>query len=934
MHRIPLLLPAPSVSWNRSEPDYLLFENTVNACNIEESDEFLSILDREANEFFDRNHSLAADQVAFASDMIHSGNLLGAIRILNNIILRLPKDCDSLSQALKIRGDLNLQRYHLQSAVDDYTMFLYLNTRDDSYEELYELHGNLTVCYYLMRQFDRARIHLRHFKKYKDKLPKETLTKTKIEKIGNHIAYFEPDLHDSENFGPKCGHTVLQDVPFQGFNKNADIKQMSSACYIKTNQKEKKVEGVFVNTDLLEESVVLIEKPISVNVNAPLVQCELCLHRSDKVYTCLDCRYKTYCSLHCIKKDRDIHQYECSAYKNLILFILDAKDLYRLFIKVSSHLHEHVFSRKVFRKLSSVETVLGKIEKSAVKEDSEFGSIVNLLRVKPSYTKLSEMQYSTLVVTAFRLALFIIRKTNLVDTFYKKLRIVPTHRMILIGVILMRLHCHLLLNTFDFEYLIPLLTDKPKYETVYDQIAEWTSLLNPVREPNPEDINAYFNTAEAEVVDLSMRYLQLQSRDQNELSVDSIPVLEHTQLCNSIERPVSVFKDKLAELYFNTDKFKFLIYGGMAAVPNSGRSICESIAKMPITERSKLVQKFVHNFHAHFMDYFLQTSITCNQIHQVLSLPCPTLRKFKHSCAPNVDIVILDNGMVMGRTMRYIKKDEELFVSYKAHYMRHTREERHIFLKQINIDCQCEVCQNVVETEPTNARSGIYCEKCTGFEITSSQGECTNCGINFDSLSLKYRTEIATLECTIKNLMNPESDERKLYLLSTIMYMRVKQNFVPSHETRIKAELQYAKYLALKNFSQSAYNILMEVKANIAQNYSEDALWLFFYTEMLLVIKIILYYNIEENVNPMPITYIEELCEFGIYIINEQNNHRRLLKTKICERSEIFEEMYLFLKWQEKLHHYTSLFNSHTFDGNRCTESKEEELPALLKVIQ
>ncbi|XP_036347837.1 uncharacterized protein LOC118757219 [Rhagoletis pomonella] len=175
-------------------------------------------------------------------------------------------------------------------------------------------------------------------------------------------------------------------------------------------------------------------------------------------------------------------------------------------------------------------------------------------------------------------------------------------------------------------------------------------------------------------------------------------------------------------------------------------------------------------------------------------------------------------------------------------------------------------------------------------------------------------------------------DERRLYLLHTIIYLRAKNSFVPTNETRIQVELKYARYLALKNFSQQAYDILMEVKSNILLQYNEDVAWLSFYSEMLLIIKVILYYSVEENLNPMPIMYLEELCKFGLYVINGQQNHICLLKKYSCEYTEIFEEKYLFLKWKERIHYISSLLNMPTFEEHKSKEIQDEDLPGLVKI--
>ncbi|XP_011188148.2 uncharacterized protein LOC105215746 isoform X1 [Zeugodacus cucurbitae] len=928
MHRIPLLLPTPSVYWNRDTPEHTLFEKTMNERNIEETESFLSTLDEEAENFGNRKRKIVPNQIEDAQRLVYSEQYLEGLMLLNNLILSAPKESDALEQALKMRGGWYLQKNYLEGAINDYEMFLYSIKERNDYAQLCEIHGSLTIAYYLLRHYEKSKKHMSSYNKYKDKLSKENSNYGILEKINTHISNFKRELDDFNNMAPKS-NTPWQDVPYLGFNERKEIKPMSSACtYINIEQNERKFYGVYPKVDLPKGSAVLLEKPLSTSVNVPLVQCELCLYSTSTAYTCLHCRYKTYCSITCIEKDQRIHQYECAAYKSLIVYILDARDLYRLFIKVSMHLDEHVFSQKTFRKPTSAADILEKIWESVDIENSEFGFMINILRVKPNYKQINNMQYATLIVTAFRLTMFIFRKANLLQRFYKKLRIRDTEKMVVVGVILMRLFCHLLLNTFDFEFLVPLMRIKESYKTVYEQIAEWTKIINPVRLENTESISERFNIAEAEIIEFSTRSLGI-SEEQGNMVITNFAPLKHTQLCNFIERPLSTFKDKLVELYFSPSDMQYIMYGEMADIPTSFKSISVSIAEMSRMERRKFVRSFVSNFHIHFLDYFLQLGVRFNQVHQILSLQCPTLRKFKHSCNPNVNIVLLDNGLLMGTTIRDIKKGEELVVSYKANFMRHTRMERTAFLKHINIQCQCKVCQIPVETESIDIRQGIYCATCPAHILTPSQEKCSKCGKNFNILLLKYRKEVAVMEHTIESLTNPESDERKLYLINSILYLRIKNHFVPSNEHRIQVELRYARYLALKNFAQQSYQVLNEIKMNTAQHYDTDFLWFSFYSEMLLIIKIIMHYNVDEKLNPMPLCFLEDLCQFALYVLNGQREKLCLLKRDTKEYTEIYDEIKIFKKWKENLHYIGSKLNTSISEENKSIRSETENLTNL-----
>lgn len=61
----------------------------------------------------------------------------------------------------------------------------------------------------------------------------------------------------------------------------------------------------------------------------------------------------------------------------------------------------------------------------------------------------------------------------------------------------------------------------------------------------------------------------------------------------------------------------------------------------------------------------------------------------------------MDNGVVIGKTLKEIKKGEQLYVSYKAHYTHHVKVERQRFLKRFDINCKCDFCKMDNNQEPT-----------------------------------------------------------------------------------------------------------------------------------------------------------------------------------------------------------------------------------------
>ena len=49
------------------------------------------------------------------------------------------------------------------------------------------------------------------------------------------------------------------------------------------------------------------------------------------------------------------------------------------------------------------------------------------------------------------------------------------------------------------------------------------------------------------------------------------------------------------------------------------------------------------------------------------------------------------------------------------------------------------------------------------------------------------------------------------------------------------------------DFAQQSYKVIMDVKSNMLTHYDESIIWFSFYADMLVIIKIILYYNLDKT---------------------------------------------------------------------------------------
>ncbi|KAM7359731.1 uncharacterized protein ACRADG_001113 isoform 2-T2 [Cochliomyia hominivorax] len=868
MHRIPLLLPTPSILWERNLPEWFLFERTLHEPNVEETIAFLTVLDLEAEFYKNQCYKIAEDMFMKAKNYL------------------MDKTSKSFSE----------------QASKDYEMYLEVYKEiKTSHEEVCEVYGHMVICMYMIRKLFKAKKYFRLYKKYKAKLLPDILNKSKFVYIENYIMEFADEIINFEHFLPKF-EIQCKGIPYKGFSSESDISGASSTCFYYNN-------GVYVKEDIPKGSVLFVEDSTIHSLNIPFLECEVCYKQSQhQIYTCLECRYKSYCSLLCMEKDKKAHVDECLGFKQLTILVLDASNIVRVFVRILNLLCLHIFNPKIFRKLRTAGEVWDKMFE--LLKSAELSEINNfeLLRMKPCYSRLSDMQYSTIVATAFRLTLFLEKKTDLIDKIYKKLQISNKQKLILVGSILMRLHCNILQNTFDFEITKTVnsntsVNTQPLYLSI-NEIQEMMKSINR-RQCSVKNVHTFYDIdMKRDVYDRSDDIIN-SKKSIKDMGISQLTALRHVKSCNRIQRILSTYKDNIAELYFQSELTQSNVEGPVTNQPtsiNSEKNLCGRIADMSDIDRYMFVKGFAQLFHIHYAEYFLQMFNRDAEVQQVLSLYCPTLRKFKHSCEPNLEVIVMDNGVVIGKALKNINKDEQLFVSYKAHYAHHAKEERQKFLKQFGINCKCQYCKMDEKQDPTNLRLAIFCEYCKGVKIIPSQNVCKFCKTPYNKLFNKYLTIIYILENELKYGLSPcESTERDIYLIHLILFSFSKIYFDAQNEVRIAIELKLAYFFAVQNFAIQSYKIVKEVRKNILKSYDERLVLFTFYAEILSIVKIILWNNLEDQLFTLPTTYLLDLCYLGLHIAKGQMQYIEFYEIFDAICANVLEDVKLLFKWKEKL---------------------------------
>uniref|UniRef100_A0A1I8PS07 MYND-type domain-containing protein n=1 Tax=Stomoxys calcitrans TaxID=35570 RepID=A0A1I8PS07_STOCA len=889
MHRIPLQLPIPSIRWERTLPECILFENTLNLANFEETQTFIKTLDEEADFYQKKSYEIVEEMFWKARKGLssaESSSFAEGMLLISWIILRAPKDSSILAYALKIRGQCYFHDSSLLNASKDYEMFLYVNEfSKQPTDDICEIICHLTYCMHNMQKYNEVKKYLQLYKEYKGQLSAESQQKKN---------FVQTD--DLPEIMVKLDNALGPQLKLQRKTSSA-IRQCSS-------DNTGNVIGKASAYDYQQADVVFVEDPMVKSINAPLFRCEKCFCQTkQQIYTCLECRYKTYCSLHCLQSDSEEHKLECIGYKQLLLLILDAGVLFRNFVKISHELDEKIFSCKSFGKYKTARDVWFGLLICLEQKQAEVNcSILSLLTMKPMYDRLTETQYSTLVTTAFRLAMFIDMKTNLIEKLFGRLQISDKQKLIVVGSMLMRIHCNLLLSTFDCD--VTRGDVQLQYSSNMQQINSLTKNSGQKHQEIIEDLNQFYDIdVSVEVWDYSLKIQKSARKPKKAQALSVLQQNKHSQEeCKRLHRILSIYKDKIAEVYFNPDLVNKVLYGPKADQPLSAavtKKMCSRLALMTNEQRCYFVQRYARLFHNYFADYFMHLVEQKNDVPNILAVYSPSLKEFQHSCDPNVEVMIMTNGTLVGKALKAIKAGEQLYVSVNAHYMRHARKERQTFLKQLDLECQCEFCVSDNAEEPIMHREVIYCDSCQGVSISPDMKECPKCKTQYNELLTKHFTVINILEnkmiSDLENWQLNAINERDIYILHLIFLMHARKYFGPQYEFRIKIELKHARYLAYKNFIIPTYQLLMEIRKNIQKSYDEHSIWFTFYADMLQAIKIILICNIDDSTSipPSAIDTLLKLCNFGVFIVKGQLN--------LIDFYEVFDSHYFIFNDMELL---------------------------------
>ncbi|KRF99906.1 uncharacterized protein Dwil_GK13844 [Drosophila willistoni] len=228
--------------------------------------------------------------------------------------------------------------------------------------------------------------------------------------------------------------------------------------------------------------IVAAERPKYFQFSAPFLNCELCGVLQEQLYTCPNCRYRTYCSKVCLELDYEDHKDECYGYKVGIIQMLEANLLFRLFVQTAKYLADVLFFFLLDGGMITDPLVAWKFFVESARDDCRSDIIIyKFLTLEPDYDQIKSEKWQQMVGTAFRLAVFVYNDTEIIKTYFgliklTKFDMINVMAALLLPSILINI-AHTTLN--DIE-----LNNSKRYEKMIDIAKYFYQFLDEYFSPN------------------------------------------------------------------------------------------------------------------------------------------------------------------------------------------------------------------------------------------------------------------------------------------------------------------------------------------------------------------------------------------------------------------------------------------------------------------
>ncbi|EDW96954.2 uncharacterized protein LOC6536670 isoform X2 [Drosophila yakuba] len=644
MHRIPLHMvsePCPEAS------EYITMSGVMCPRNLIECELFLKVLRKTTDAVFCDFSEVAQSCLNIAKKCMHMKSpsvLKMTLQSLNEIICRAPSASATCVDAILARSVLYMKSNQHAIACND---LLYYESLDPA---LKTTEGTIVsqilhcVCLFMIREYKSSKEKLSAVKRLIEEV--SLVDQTEISRFLTLIKQYEERINQARTNVEFCKEVQYENLaPFKGFKLTRKIPFASQAC----DYFEKPIEnsgGVFASCEMPKGEIVLVENPVHFQFSAPFLNCDLCGVHQEQLYTCDDCRYRTYCSRLCMESDAEIHQYECYGYRIGLIPMLEASMLFRLFYEALEYILPAIVDYAMDGGvISDPHEAWTFILEHAQEEEKNYNLVGELLATAPDYNLLTREKYKEIVATAFRLSVFIYNDTHIADKYFYLLALVKTDLINVMAAILLRLCGHVLLNSHRNELYYTKPGDTVDMNEINAEFEKCGALPMPTERISANVFSYYGVNAISDFVDC-----------YNNVH-DSLTEAEHEYLEKLPQgSPMFRFADRLHSICiqkYEIETVEDLV--GAETLPK--HQIDDILQIFNTSKRCQLLTNITKYFHQFVNQYFNKIENTV----QLKSTLFVTLKAFKQNGETNnMKAVCLPSGKVIGVTAKKVHKGEEL----------------------------------------------------------------------------------------------------------------------------------------------------------------------------------------------------------------------------------------------------------------------------------
>ncbi|KAH8383460.1 hypothetical protein KR009_008851 [Drosophila setifemur] len=766
MHQIPLHLAADPVS---GDCEYVTMTKVMCPRNLIECELFLKVLKKETDRAFRHFAEIAPSCLTIGRSCMTSKDpdILKLIFMsLNENLCRAPSNTTTFMDSILARCIHYMRNNQFLIACQE------LEYYDSLDPKLKTADGKMLslilscVVLYLSGSYRKARAKLDSLKEMKGK---NDILKLEITLFLTLLAKYEEKIQNASNDVKLLETNKEYEIyePYESYKLSRKIPFASSACeYVQ--EKNGIRAGVFATSDIRHGEIVLAEVPEHFQFSTPFVNCDLCEKYQELIYTCPECRYKSYCSKLCMDDDWSTHETECYGFKIGVIPMLEASILFRLFVESAEYILPAVvdFSHEG-GVINGPKDAWIFILKHAQEEEKEYNVVGEFLASQPDFKLLSKELYCEVVVTAFRLAVFIYNDTKLIEKYFHLLSLEKIDMINVIGSILLRLGGHVLLNSQHDELRYQ------KFATPMNGIIDEECEKGPLTKLVTQNGFTYHGiNGMSEFVKCNNVVKESLNYAKNEV-----------QACTSNERPINQFVNKILNICLNDGEINAV--GDITGIKTESllsQKQEEKLKNFNTSKRCQLMTDIAKYYQHYVYQYFTKPGVH-RKIPQIKSTLCVTLKAFRQCCGDeNVKVIYLANGQFIGVTTTEVRSGEELVV-----------------------------CSEIIK--PHELNSLIYTMRHSQFGLSCIIDNELFLLIEGPSeILLQNKTFLVSIKkklCAWKSFPEDYRHQHNLMILFGTYNGFLNLHFPEGHALRILGELKFAMFLAWNGFLDHASDIML-----------------------------------------------------------------------------------------------------------------------------